>query len=57
MFGWTLTHAVIALFAAAFGFSGIGGAAEEVGQIAFAIFLTLTVITVLVRTVKGKPPV
>lgn len=57
MLGWPLTYAVSALLAAAFGFSGIEGPAETWGQIAFAVFSLLFVLSVLMRAIQGKPPI
>lgn len=57
MLGWPLTHAVISLLAAAFGFSGIDGVAQTVGRILFAVFLTLSVVTIVMRAIRGKPPI
>lgn len=57
MIGWTLTHAIVSLFAAAFGFSGIGDPAATIGKIIFVIFLTLFALSALLRAMRGKPPV
>ncbi|WP_435165697.1 DUF1328 domain-containing protein [Falsirhodobacter sp. 1013] len=57
MLGWPLTFVISAMLAAAFGFTGIDGMAETIGQILFGVFLTLFLLTVALRTAKGKPPV
>lgn len=57
MLGWPLTHAVIALLCAAFGFSGIDGIAETTGRVLFTVFLLLFLLSMLLRTYRGKPPV
>ncbi|MDB6453938.1 DUF1328 domain-containing protein [Falsirhodobacter sp. 20TX0035] len=57
MLGWPLTFVISAMLAAAFGFTGIDGMAETIGQVLFAVFLTLFLLAVCLRTAKGKPPV
>lgn len=57
MLGWSLTFLVVALIAGALGFGGIAGASAGIAQILFFIFLILFAITMVMRLVKGKPPV
>lgn len=57
MLGWPLSFVVGAMLAAAFGFSGIDGVAETIGRVLFGVFLTLFLLSVALRTAKGKPPV
>ncbi len=57
MLGWTLTFAISALLAAAFGFSGIDGPVATIGRILFAIFTILFAATALTRAIRGKPPI
>jgi uncharacterized membrane protein YtjA (UPF0391 family) len=56
MLGWALTFLVIALIAGAFGFGGIASASAGIAQILFFIFLALFVIAMIVRALKGRPP-
>jgi uncharacterized membrane protein YtjA (UPF0391 family) len=57
MLGWALTFLIIALVAAALGFTGIAGAASSIAQILFVIFLVLFLIAMLARALQGRPPV
>lgn len=57
MLGWSLTFLVVALIAGALGFGGIAGASAGIAQVLFFIFLILFAITIVIRLVKGKPPV
>ncbi|WP_045387974.1 DUF1328 domain-containing protein [Falsirhodobacter sp. alg1] len=56
MLGWTLTYAMSALIAAAVGFGGTTGATATIAQSFFALFTALFVISVIVRTMRGKDP-
>lgn len=56
MLGWALTFLVIALIAGAFGFGGIASTSAGIAQILFFIFLALFVIAMIVRALKGRPP-
>jgi uncharacterized membrane protein YtjA (UPF0391 family) len=47
MLGWTITFLLIALVAAAFGFSGIAVAAAGIAKILFFVFLVLFVVSLL----------
>jgi uncharacterized membrane protein YtjA (UPF0391 family) len=57
MLGWALTFLVVALVAAAFGFGGIASASAGIAQVLFVVFLALFVIAMVVRALKGRPPV
>ena len=54
MLGWVLTFMAFALAAALLGFTQVAGAAADVAQVLFLIFLVLIVITGLARAVGGK---
>lgn len=56
MLGWALTFLVVALIAGAFGFGGIAVASVGIAKTLFWIFLILFVIAMIIRTVRGKPP-
>jgi uncharacterized membrane protein YtjA (UPF0391 family) len=56
MLGWALTFLIVALVAAALGFSGIAGAASSIAQILFVVFLVLFVVAMIARAVRGQPP-
>lgn len=56
MLGWALTFLVIALVAAALGFGGIAGTSAGIAQILFFVFIALFVITMIVRALRGQPP-
>lgn len=57
MLGWALTFLVIALIAAALGFGGIAGTSAGIAKALFFIFIILFVISLIVRAMRGKPPV
>lgn len=57
MLGWALTFLVVAVIAAVFGFGGIASASAGIAQVLFFIFLALFVISLIVRAVRGNPPV
>lgn len=57
MLSWALTFLVIALIAAVFGFGGIASASVGIAQVLFVVFLALFVIAMVVRALKGRPPV
>ncbi len=56
MLGWALTFLVIALIAGVFGFGGIASASAGIAQILFFIFIALFVVAMIVRALKGRPP-
>jgi uncharacterized membrane protein YtjA (UPF0391 family) len=49
MLHWTLVFLIVALIAAAFGFTGIAGTAAHIAKILFVIFLVLWLISFLFR--------
>ncbi len=57
MLGWALTFLVVALVAAVFGFGGIASASAGIAQFLFFVFIALFVIALVMRALKGKPPV
>jgi uncharacterized membrane protein YtjA (UPF0391 family) len=57
MLGWAITFLVIALIAALFGFGGIASASAGIAQIIFFVFIALFVIAMIMRAVRGRPPV
>lgn len=56
MLGWALTFLVISLVAAALGFGVIAGTSAGIAQILFFVFLALFVLAMLVRALRGRPP-
>lgn len=56
MLGWALTFLVVALIAALFGFGGIASASAGIAQILFFVFIALFVIAMIVRALRGRPP-
>jgi uncharacterized membrane protein YtjA (UPF0391 family) len=57
MLGWAVTFLVIALIAAALGFGGIAGTSAGIAQILFFIFIVLFVVAMIIRALRGRPPV
>lgn len=57
MLGWAITFLVVALIAALFGFGGIASASAGIAQIIFFVFIALFVIAMIMRAVRGRPPV
>lgn len=57
MLGWAIAFLVIALIAALFGFGGIASASAGIAQIIFFVFIALFVIALIMRAVRGRPPV
>jgi len=57
MLGWAAGFLVIALLAALFGFTGLALATAGVAQVIFWVFLALFVVAVVVRLIRGGPPV
>ncbi|HSJ98946.1 MAG TPA: DUF1328 family protein [Myxococcota bacterium] len=57
MLGWALTFFIVALIAAALGFTGIAGAASSVAQLLFFVFLALLIVAGIASAVRGRPPV
>jgi uncharacterized membrane protein YtjA (UPF0391 family) len=56
MLRWALIFFVIALVAAALGYTGIAGSAAGIAQILFWVFLVVFLVTLLVSLMGGKRP-
>ncbi len=56
MLSWALTFLVLALVAAALGFSGIASISMEMAQLIFLIFIVLFIITALAHVITGRKP-
>jgi uncharacterized membrane protein YtjA (UPF0391 family) len=56
MLYWTLIFLVVALIAAAFGFTGIAKDSMGIARVLFAIFLILFVISLVLQLFRGGPP-
>jgi uncharacterized membrane protein YtjA (UPF0391 family) len=56
MLNWALTFLVIALIAAALGFGGIAGTSAGIAKILFFVFIALFVLSMVMRALKGRPP-
>ncbi|MFE3837126.1 DUF1328 domain-containing protein [Pseudogemmobacter sonorensis] len=56
MLGWALTFLVVALIAAALGFGGIAGTSAGIAQVLFFVFIILFVVSIVMRAVRGRPP-
>ncbi len=54
MLGWALTFLVIALIAAALGFTGIYVAAAGIAKLLFFLFLVLFVISLIMHLFRGR---
>ncbi len=57
MLVWALVFFIIAIIAAAFGFTDIAGAATTIAQVLFLVFFVLFIIAMLVRALRGRSPV
>lgn len=56
MLRWALVFLVIALIAAALGFTGIYVAAASIAKILFFIFLVLFVVSLIMHMARGRGP-
>jgi uncharacterized membrane protein YtjA (UPF0391 family) len=56
MLSWALTFLVIALIAAALGFTGIYVAAAGIAKILFFIFVVLFVVSLIMHLARGRGP-
>jgi uncharacterized membrane protein YtjA (UPF0391 family) len=56
MLSWALTFLVIALIAAALGFTGIYVAAAGIAKLLFFIFLVLFVVSMIMHMARGRGP-
>ena len=57
MLGWAIAFLVVALIAAALGFGGIAGATAGIAQFLFYLFIILFIGALIVRFLRGRPPV
>jgi uncharacterized membrane protein YtjA (UPF0391 family) len=57
MLTWTLIFLVVALIAAALGFTNVSKGASSIARILFAIFLILFLISLVFQLVGSRPPV
>jgi len=56
MLYWTMIFLVIALIAAAFGFTGIAADSASIAKVLFAIFLVLFVVSLIFQLMRGGGP-
>ena len=56
MLRWAITFLVVALVAAALGFSGIAGAAVDIAKILAAVFIVLFLVSLAMHAVRGRTP-
>ena len=56
MLRWALIFLIIALFAAALGFTGIYVAAAGIAKILFYIFVILFVVSLVMHLARGRGP-
>jgi uncharacterized membrane protein YtjA (UPF0391 family) len=56
MLRWALIFLVVALIAAALGFTGIYAAAAGIAKILFYIFLVLLVVSLIMHMIRGRAP-
>jgi len=56
MLYWTMIFLVVALIAAAFGFTGIAADSAGIAKILFAIFLIMFVVSLLFQLMRGGGP-
>jgi len=56
MLGWALTFLVVALIAGVLGFGGIASTSAGIAKLLFVIFLALFVVAMVIRALKGRPP-
>ena len=56
MLRWAITFLVVALIAAALGFSGVAGAAVDIAKILAAVFIVLFLVSLVMHAVRGRSP-
>ena len=56
MLRWAITFLVIALIAAALGFSGVPGAAGDIAKIRAAVFIVLFLGSQVMHAMRGRTP-
>lgn len=49
MLGWALTFLIVAIIAAAFGFTGIAGASAWIAQLLFVVFLLALIVSAILH--------
>jgi len=54
MLGWAFSFLVIALLAAAFGFTGLAGASAGIAKILFFVFLIIFAISLITGLMRGR---
>ena len=52
MLSWALAFYILALIAAAFGFTGIGAGAAEIAKILFVVFIVLFLVSLVASLVR-----
>ena len=57
MLGYALTFLILALIAAALGFSGVAGISANFAWLFLVLFAVLTVVAAVARAVRGSPPI
>jgi uncharacterized membrane protein YtjA (UPF0391 family) len=55
MLRWALAFLIVALIAAALGFTGIAGASAGIAQILFWLFVAVFLVMLLGSLMRGKP--
>jgi len=56
MLYWAAIFLVVALIAALFGFGGIAGAAVNIAQVLFFIFIVLFIVALVLNLFRGRRP-
>ena len=56
MLRWALIFLVVALIAAALGFTGVYAAAAGIAKILFFVFLVLFVVSLIMHAARGRGP-
>jgi uncharacterized membrane protein YtjA (UPF0391 family) len=56
MLSWALTFLIVALLAAALGFTGLYVAAAGIAKILFYIFVVLFVVSLIMHLARGRGP-
>ncbi len=56
MLNWTLIFLIVALVAAALGFTAIAGTAAGIAKMLFLVFLVLLVASAIAGAFRGRPP-
>lgn len=56
MLYWAAIFLVVALIAALFGFGGIAGAAVNIAQVLFFVFIVLFIVALVLNLFRGRRP-